>query len=408
LLDALPVRAPSGLDARYEVTTLSRLLLPDAAMLDPLLDASGASSMLDFADLDTREIAAACAARGVSYLNTSYGVWPAEYRARGARARIMLRAREIRSELARWSVPPGVNLILGSGMNPGVINAIVVEAVRRIARGAALHPSEIERSLRRIVLTESDTTRVGACFEPNEFPATWNPTHVYEELTEIQTGYVRAGETCWLAQRPVDTRVTAWAAGRRFVGMLVPHEEVVTLGERYPSAEIGFVYAIPDQTQRRLARIAAREHLQPVLLAPPRFASLAGEDTVGVLLDVGEHGTYWFGFENAHEEALPYGTSATLLQVAAGAAAGLGALLAANDRWPGVRVVEDLDTAAYLTRVERVLGPMRCERVSDFEFAGFACGERAPLERERVTAREVPRSEGRVAQNEAVDRGPAE
>jgi homospermidine synthase len=76
---------------------------------------------------------------------------------------------------------------------------------------------------------------------------------------------------------------------------------------------------------------------------------------VGVLLCSRTFGELWCGFETDVAEGLRLGTNATLLQVAAGVVAGWAQLHDAE----GVRVVEQLDTRAYLRDVAALLGAFR-------------------------------------------------
>jgi len=140
--------------------------------------------------------------------------------------------------------------------------------------------------------------------------------------------------------------------------MLVPHEEIVTLAERFPSIEIGFVYELPLAARRALQRHAGLPDLAawPTRkLYPPHATALEGYDRVGVLLVTRCFGELWLGFQTDVRDGLRFGTNATELQVAAGALAGWNRL---GER-QGIHCVEELDPHAYLATVTSILGPYR-------------------------------------------------
>src|SRR5690606_7757152 len=108
-------------------------------------------------------------------------------------------------------------------------------------------------------------------------------------------------------------------------GMLVPHDEVVTLGWRHPTVEVGFVYRLPPATRAFLADLPPDDPSKfPVLrLYPPHLRErLVGRGCVGVLLCSRRYGELWLGFRTDASEGRRWGTNATELQVAAGVVAG--------------------------------------------------------------------------------------
>jgi homospermidine synthase len=135
----------------------------------------------------------------------------------------------------------------------------------------------------------------------------------------------------------------------------VPHEELVTLGHRFPALELGFVYRLPPAARRFLATAPPGDPMTwpTARLYPPHATALTGHDRVGVLLCSRRFGELWLGYDTAVELGLRSGANATELQVAAGVVAGWEQL----GRVPGVHTVEELDGARYLAYVSALLGP---------------------------------------------------
>jgi hypothetical protein len=138
-------------------------------------------------------------------------------------------------------------------------------------------------------------------------------------------------------------------------GLVVPHEELVTLGHRFPTLELAFVYRLPPAARTFLAAPPPGDPLAhpTARLYPPHTTALDGRDRVGVLLGSRRFGELWLGYDTAVEQGLRFGTNATELQVAAGVLAGWEQL----GRVAGVHTVEDLDGARYLAHVDAILGP---------------------------------------------------
>ena len=135
----------------------------------------------------------------------------------------------------------------------------------------------------------------------------------------------------------------------------MPHEEVTTIGARFPELEVAYIYRILPRAFRALLDHPRRgpQDWATRNLYPPTTGALSGENRVGVLLCSRRYGEYWIGFGNRVAEGLRYGTNATLLQVAAGVIAGWRSL----EPNRGVHLVEELDCGRFLETAEAILGP---------------------------------------------------
>jgi hypothetical protein len=185
---------------------------------------------------------------------------------------------------------------------------------------------------------------------------TWSPWHCLEELFEPASFAASNGRVQSLGHEPTACWYEARCGDRIIEGMAVPHEEIVTLAQRFPSLEIGFIYRLPPAARRALKAHPHRripEEWATRKLYPPSTTRLAGKDRVGVLLCSRRFGELWMGFDTPVEKGLTFGTNATQLQVAAGVLAGWSQL----GRRRGIHFVEDLDSREFVQAASEILGP---------------------------------------------------
>jgi saccharopine dehydrogenase-like NADP-dependent oxidoreductase len=330
--------------------TLPAQALRSAAELAALVRAHSVGAVIDLAELGTLDCIDACAHAGASYLSTSFESWPHEPHAAGTleHAQRLLPA-------DRPTLPASSHLV-GTGMNPGVVNALAFAALAVFAAkvGVAADPRAL--ALYAILVTEEDTTdRSDGQDDAGRFASTWRPESCLEELHEPAAAYVRHGRPVALPHAPTAAGYRARCGDRTIEGMVVPHEELVTLGHRFPGLELAFVYRLPPAARRFLAAPPPGDPMAfpSARLYPPYATALTGRDRVGVLLCSERFGELWLGYDTAVEHGLRYGTNATELQVAAGVLAGWEQL----GRVPGMHTVEELDGDRYLACVSALLGP---------------------------------------------------
>lgn len=354
LLDQTEVTAAAALP---QARPLPPCRIDAVGTFERLLHRHAIDLVVDLAGIDTMDLVLACSQTGADYLGTSYDVWRTIQADPVDRRRLILvRSQELlpgrRPRLA------GGSYLLTSGMNPGLVNALALVGIERFAEicGVAANPEAL--ALYAILYTECDTTtqRGAATLDGNGFAMSWNPLDCLEELLEPETGYLRRGSIRFVAHPPTGALYRARCGGELIEGMLVPHEEVVTIGSRFPELEVAFIYRILPTAHRALLAHPNRcpQDWTTINLYPPTTYALNGEDRVGVLLCSRTHGEYWIGFRNTVAEGLRYGTNATLLQVAAGVIAGWHSMRPDC----GVHLVEELDWRRYLRIAESVLGPV--------------------------------------------------
>ncbi len=322
-----------------------------------LLDEHPVDEVIELAALGTWDCVEVCSERGISYLNTCYDHWDGGPVVPSAS---MVRAREL---FEPPDIEAGVHLI-GVGMNPGLVNLLVGEALRSLARRTGQAASLSALDIYAIAFTELDTTRASSESERDEFAATWRPEHCLEELLEPAAMIVVDGELVELGHAPHRAVYAARCGDQTIHGHMVPHEELVTLAAMYPGVELGYVYELPERAMQALARWPERAASEwPVRrLYPPETADLLGFDRIGVLLCSRTHGELWIGWHTEVEDALTLATNATLLQVATGLLVGWTSL---RELDPGVWLAEDLDGPRMLSLASSVLGKL--EQVWDRE-----------------------------------------
>lgn len=310
----------------------------------------GVDQVVDLSSLDTLECIEVCDAAGASWVDTSIEHWPGQ--APPVWHDLILRA----LPPARPALTRGSHLV-GSGMNPGIVNALALHGLEVFAGLAGVAPTPEALALHAILFTEEDTTvEEDGAPAPGAFPMTWSPLHCLEELLQPDAVIVRDGRLVGLGHVPVHASYRARCGDRHVDGFVVPHEEVLTLGTQFQEVELAFVYRLPPAARAALAAAPARTRPADWALHrmyPPHARRLRGQDRVGVLLCSRRFGELWIGYEVDVRDALRLGTTATQLQVAAGVVAGWAQL----GRRAGIHFVEDLDWSEHVARVEELLGP---------------------------------------------------
>lgn len=307
------------------------------------------AQVIDLSSLDTVECATACDALGADYLCTSVEEWP------GTPPLTTLQSIE-RVLPPQRPVLVRSGQLIGSGANPGIVNALALVGLREFAARAGVAPTPEALHLQSILVTEEDSTVDAGGHRPGTFAMTWSPGHCLEELFEPSAFVGSYGGVKPLDHEPTGLTYRARCGHFEIEGFAVPHEELATLARRFPTVEeIGFVYRLPAAARAALAAHPDRrrpESWPTRRLWPPWATKLTGHDRVGVLFVSRRFGELWIGFDTDVRTSLRVGVNATQLQVAAGVLAGWQQL----GQRRGMHFVEDLDCHQYIAAVGRVLG----------------------------------------------------
>jgi homospermidine synthase len=347
-VDREPQRAPAPLE---DGVLLPPTTIRSADDLARLVSEHGITQVVDVSSIDTVDCTRVCDELGADFLCTSVEEWPE----RGSIPTDEAIARLIPP--ARPELPRRSHLV-GSGANPGIVNALAFGAIEEFANRVGVAPTPEALELHSILITEEDTTTSEDVeLTDDMFAMTWSPAHCLEELFEPRAFAARDGVVVGLGHAPTERRYHARCGDSFIDGMAVPHEEVVTLARLLPTVEIAFIYQIPLAARCALAAHPERRSLKGWRLHnlfPPWSNSLSGHDRVGVLLSSHRYGELWMGFDTDVSAGLALGTNATQLQVATGVLAGWMQLGTRT----GIHFVEKLDWREFLNVASEILGPM--------------------------------------------------
>lgn len=353
-----PIPAPLGVTAlppqKIDPEALARIIR------DHRID-----QVIEVASIDTRVACSVCADLGADYVSAAIAV----------DGPILVGAARFFAERPEAR---GTRQVIGSGMNPGVVEALATVGVNEFRRRVGT----VDLALHGVHVTEVDTTKAVQPAHPDVFQMTWSPEHALDELLEPSAMYMARGHVTATAHAVYEGLYRARVGDREVAAMLVPHEELVALCARFPGIESGFFYAIPDAAREAIWRQPERkvEHWKTQRLYYPHTTGLAGYDRVGCLLASRRFGELWLGFEH-HAQHHGAAGNGTLLQTAAGMLAAWTSLFFTSS---GVRLVSELNPYAYLGVVQRVLGPYRIVHAP--EAPALSIADRAVASLQRVAA----------------------
>lgn len=353
LLDAAPSEQPA-----LPAHVLPPQRIEHPGELEQLLRAQRIDQVIDLGDLDTLAMSKLCASVGADYLSAS--VLRSDVPPGSDESLTMIGARALLPEY-RPDVG-GASHLLATGMNPGIVNALVTVGLEELGRRVGADPTVEALDVYAIHVTEQDTTTAVDPIHGDVFPMSWSPRDALDEMLEPSAMYVSRGRIATLPHRSPERLYRVRCGEREISGMVVPHEEIVTIGARYPTVESSFVYAVPAAS---MAALRARPERRPedwelYRLYPPHHpAPLVGSDRVGVLIASRRHGELWVGYDTKVTDGERFGTNGTLLQAATGVLAGWSMLGSVS----GFHIVDDLDVHTYLAISEEVLGPRRVVHV---------------------------------------------
>ncbi len=352
-LDLLLLADRTPPDADGAASRVGRLLAPvlveSADDLGRLIRDHALTQVVDVSSVDTVDCTQVCDELGADFLCTSVEEWAgrAPLPTDEAIARLLPPLRPMLGTRSH---------LVGSGANPGIVNALVFAALEEFGRRVGVAPTPDALELSSVLITEEDTTtEADTSLPPDVFPMTWSPLHCLEELFEPAAFCARDGRVESLDHRPTAAWYRARCGDRVIEGMAVPHEEVATLAGKLRDVEIAFLYRVAPAALQALAAHGDRPlptTCETHRLCPPWATALSGHDRVGVLLGSRRFGELWMGFDTDVATGLALGTNATQLQVAAGIVAGWSQL----GRRKGIHFVEDLDCERFVHVATEVLG----------------------------------------------------
>lgn len=306
--------------------------LSDLPKLREHLQSSETQLVIDVSWADTVQMIGCCNELGIKYVNTALENTAVDEDT--SLEGFTLLCRSERFEEARHAFG-NCTAIVGSGMNPGVVQWMALELMSR-------NPDKMPKAC---YIVEHDTTFFsdGSRMKPQTIYTTWSPECFLDEALLNYPMFMQRGVPLFIYDDVYAIEFRVRLGDKTFTGCLMPHEEVITLSKLY-GMETGFIYRVSEQMTETI-----RKHM-PVQddiwewnmsVLDPEKAPLAGEDTVGVLLVYDDKETYMFNSLSTSEVYPAFPTNATYFQVACGVYGAVASQVL--DRLPaGVYYVDEL------------------------------------------------------------------
>lgn len=211
--------------------------------------------------------------------------------------------------------------ILCSGMNPGVVNWMALELMKK-------RPYAKPKSC---YIIEEDTSffEDKNLIDKDTIYTTWYPEGFLDEAIYSYPTFMKKHMPLFLYKEVYDLEFKVTIGEKQFYGCLMPHEEAITLGKMY-DMETGFIYKINDHTTKLI-----RDNIDDVevlwgkqmKVLDPDISPLIGNDLVGILLVYDNDEIYMYNSLNNKEIYKKYKTNATYHQVASGVYGALATIL---------------------------------------------------------------------------------
>lgn len=364
------------------------------AVLEPLLGpqtfvlnlTTGASSL---------ELIALCQENDTLYLDTGIEPWSGGYTDPVTEDRVTNYA--LRQALldARATESARRTAVIAHGANPGLISHFAKAALLELAGKAGMSCAaptgregwaRLARDLgvRVMQVAERDTQRTSDAVPSRTFLNTWSVIGLLEEMTQpaefglgthetmLPNGVRTQGEdgvAAHFALAGADVRVRAWMPEGPYVGMMITHNEAISLadyftcraaGERPYRPTVYYAYHPCDATMTSIETWRNQSRALPDrthVLKPTEIVS--GVDYLGILIMTESGKSIWYGSVLDIQDAvsiMPFNT-ATTLQVAAGVYGGM--VWAIDHPQQGVVEAEDMHHEAVLAAVRPFLGVVR-------------------------------------------------
>ncbi|PNG58555.1 MULTISPECIES: saccharopine dehydrogenase C-terminal domain-containing protein [unclassified Variovorax] len=386
----------SGVAAEYGVEVIVSKLEEGnhAAVLEPLLVEGGFLLNLSV-DVSSLALIRLCRQHGVLYLDTCNEPWGGRYDdpslPLSRRSNYSLREELLAYRLDKRNGPTAV---VTQGANPGLVSALVKQALLNMAADNRMQLDEVPASyeewaalaqkleIKVIHIAERDTQTAKQRKQRAEFVNTWSVEGFVDEgLQPAELGW-GTHERHWPAdaerhgfgsdaaiylRRPgLATRVRSWTPLEGpYHGFLVTHAESISIadhlslrkdGEVVYRPTVHYAYHPCDDAVLSLHELAGKNWQQQHRHRIVRDEIVEGMDELGVLLMGHPRGVYWFGSRLTIDQAraLAPCNNATTLQVVAGILGGMAWAL----RYPDAGLVEpdDLDHRTVLEAALPYLG----------------------------------------------------
>ncbi|ATF15805.1 S-adenosylmethionine decarboxylase related protein [Brevibacillus brevis X23] len=297
---------------------LHQFNLNNLKLFSEYLKITNTNFVIDVSYANTVEIIRSCNELGVNYINTAIESGKSYEGEDCSKTGIVDSYKIFEENRSSFSKIKG---IIGSGMNPGIVQWMVIELLKQTPNETPMACYIVER--------DNSFYADKSLVEKNTIYSTWSTKSFLEETITDYPLFVRNHEPVVLCNNAFDLEFKVSLGEVQFYGSLFPHEEVLTLGKIY-DMEIGFIYRVNDYTLdfirsnlRNLDYIYNSNHK----ILDPMKAELVGEDLVGILLVFEDRERFMYNQMTNQDAFNSYDISATYFQVACGIYGALSTLL---------------------------------------------------------------------------------
>lgn len=279
------------------------------------------SQVLDCSFADTVETLRVCDELGVNYINTAFENTmideTEDFEGFGLIERYYIFEKNKQYFIRSTA-------IIGSGMNPGVVQWMALELIKKRPNKNPLG----------CYIVEQDTSFYAdkSLADKQTIYTTWSPECFLDEAILGYPMFLKHRMPLFLYDNVYDHEFKVSLGDRLFSGCLMAHEETITLGKIF-DMETGFIYKLNDHTSELIR--ANLDHVDDlwqwdmVVLDPSR-EELVGEDLVGVLLVYEDDELFMYNVLSNQEVFREFKVNATYFQVACGIYAAFSSLLLDN------------------------------------------------------------------------------
>lgn len=311
---------------------LHQLDLKDLSQFKELLKKTNTKVVIDLSWADTIEMLNCCNEVGVLYINSA--LENTEVDEDESLYGFPLTERYTRFEKAKENFT-NTKAIIGSGMNPGVVQWMALKMMKENPdkKPLACYIAEHDNSF-------FDDKKL---IEPNTLYTSWSVECFLDEAILSYPMFVDHHLGHYFYEEVYGMEFKVRFGEKEFYGCLMPHEEVITLGQLF-DMQIGFIYRVNEYTTEII-----RNHLDNVdvlwdwnqQVIEPTVGDVKGEDLVGVLLVYEDHEIFIYNVMKSSEIFQKFKVNATYFQVACGIYGGFASLIL--DDFPlGIYYVDEL------------------------------------------------------------------
>ena len=295
-------------------------------MID-FLNKSKIEIIIDLAPEDSLMVLEYCNKLGIKYINTAIEVNAVYDDEENDPYSCAVRDRfleEYRSKKTECTA------IVGSGMNPGIVQWMAAE----------IYKKNFPKVPKGVFVVENDTSfyKDTSLLNPDNLYITWSPECFMDEAVLNLQMYMEKGKPIFLDKKYVYR--AKFGDEMTFLGFLVPHEEVINMGRKF--FQTGFIYKFNDHTMNQILNKTTKELMgSRIERIEPHRGEIIGTDNVGILMVYDDFEEWMYNPGKNEEVIAKYKVSATYWQVACGVYASLSSLIL--DRIPkGIHYVDDL------------------------------------------------------------------